>query len=108
VGLLKLIYIGESGNVQARVANHERTHDWKKHVRYGNELVFSSTLIKAADRERVEAALIYEHKPPENTEYVDSFPYDTTSVYTSGRNALLKSSFTVYSTLNSLAGFLYR
>lgn len=47
------------------------------------------------DRARVEAALINKHKPPENTEYVNNFPFDTTTIETSGRNALLSKSFTV-------------
>ena len=108
VTLLNLIYIGESGNVRERIEDHERTSDWRKHVRYGNELIFNSTLVQISDRQRVEAALIYEHKPPENIEYKNSFPYDTTTVYSSGCNALLKPNFTVYSTQNSFAGFLYR
>ena len=47
------------------------------------------------ERERAEAAMIYRHKPPENTEYVDTFPYDRTTITTSGRNALLEQHFTV-------------
>jgi len=42
--------------------------------------------------------MIFEHKPPENTEYVDSFPYDITTIVTAGRNALLRERFTVYPT----------
>ena len=45
VSIHKLIYIGESDNVHNRVANHEKTNDWKKHVRNGNVLCFSFTPI---------------------------------------------------------------
>lgn len=108
VDLLKLIYIGESESVRDRIAGHEKIIDWKKYIHYGNEIVFSCTPIQSTYRFRVEAALIYEHKPPVNTEYVNEFPFDTTSVYTSGQNALLRDAFTVYSTKNSLFSYLYR
>ena len=40
--------------------------------------------------------MIHEHNPPESTEDVENFLFDTTTVVTSGRNALLRSQFTVY------------
>jgi hypothetical protein len=48
--------------------------------------------------------MIFKHKPPCNTEYVDSFPFDTTSVTTGGRNALMQVSFTVNRTEPVTAG----
>jgi hypothetical protein len=39
--------------------------------------------------------MIYHHEPPENTEYIDSFPFDKTKVTTSGTNALMTPSFVV-------------
>jgi hypothetical protein len=48
-----------------------------------------------ADRERAEAAMIFSHKPPCNTQCVDSFPFDTTTISTSGKNALLRSYSTI-------------
>lgn len=97
VDLKKLVYIGESENVRNRIAGHEKWPRWRRHVGIGQELCFNYAPI-TADRERAEAAMIFEHKPPENTEYVDSFPYDTTTIVTSGRNALLRPQFTVYRT----------
>ncbi len=95
VALEKLIYIGESANVRNRVANHEKWQDWRRHLRPGQQLCFNFAGI-TTDRERVEATLINHHKPPENSEYVNHFPYPQTTVSTSGRNALLSSHFTVY------------
>jgi len=95
----KLIYIGESEDVRDRIANHEKWSEWRRYLQSGEELCFSAALINGnTDRERTEAAMIYKHKPPCNTEYKDSFPYDETTVRTSGRKALLHDYFTVYPT----------
>ena len=98
VSIKKLIYIGEAANVNSRVANHERYNDWKRHLKSGEELCFNFGGIGDSDRDRCEAALIFKHKPLENTEYVDSFPYDQTTMKLTGKTALLETSFTVYRT----------
>jgi hypothetical protein len=64
-------------------------------------LIFSAALILTG-RERAEAAMIHHHKPPANTEYVNSFPYDTTTVSTSGQIVLLSPLFTVHRTAYGL------
>ena len=93
VSLITLIYIGEADNVRERIANHEKYQDWLKHVRHDNELCFSFGLIVFADRERAEAAMIFKHKPPENDEYVDSFPFNRTTMLLSGKIEFLKKWF---------------
>lgn len=98
VSLNKLIYIGEAGNVHDRIADHERYDDWKKHVRSGNELCFSFGAVPSTSRERCEAAMVFTHKPPENTEYRDEFPFDKTTMKLSGKITLLTQTFTVYRT----------
>lgn len=98
VSIKKLIYIGEAANVKSRVANHERYNDWKRHLKSGEELCFNFGGVAASDRDRCEAALIFKHKPPENTEYVDSFPFDQTTMKLTGKTALLETNFTVYRT----------
>ncbi len=95
VTLKTLIYIGEAENVRSRIANHEKRSDWLKHVRQGNELAFSFGGVSGPDRERGEAAMIFKHKPPENTEYVNSFPFDKTTMSLSGKTDLLTTKFTV-------------
>ena len=95
VSLHKLIYIGESGDVNDRIQNHEKLEDWKTHVADGNELCFSFSYVESDNRDRVEAALIFEHKPPENSEYTNSFPFDKTIISLSGKVALLNTNFTV-------------
>ncbi|MGQ1947965.1 GIY-YIG nuclease family protein [Geofilum sp. OHC36d9] len=95
VTIHKLIYIGESDNANNRVANHEKTDDWKKHVRQGKVLCFGFTPVDDYSRVRVEAAYINHHKPVENTECVNNFPFHKTNVNTSGKNKFIDSSFTV-------------
>jgi hypothetical protein len=90
-----LIYIGESDNINDRIANHEKYDDWMKHVRKGNTLCFLIGPVSIAYRERVEAAYIFKHKPPENGECIDSFPFDQTTVNSSGITRKLNTSFTV-------------
>jgi len=98
VSLKKLIYIGEAGDVNARLANHEKYPKWKKHLNGTQQLCFSTAPVLSADRERVEAAYIFSHKPPENTEYVNNFPFDKTTVISTGNTALLKDTFAVIKT----------
>lgn len=106
VAIHKLIYIGEAQNVRNRVSSHEKLPIWRLHLAAGEELCFNFASI-VAERVRVEAALIHRHKPPENTEYVRIFPYETTTVSTSGRNRFLASHFTVYPTKQRAALFAY-
>lgn len=98
VTLRELVYVGESENVRNRLANHERLPDWKKRLKAGETLCYSVAAVSGSDRNRAEAAVIFHHKPPCNTEYKYSFPFESTTIQTSGRNALLDSSFTVYRT----------
>ena len=95
VSLKKLVYIGESDDVRARIANHEKQSDWESHLQQGQQLCYSFGAVVSASRERCEAAMIFKHKPPENSEYVNSFPYDQTTINLSGKTALLHTSFTV-------------
>jgi len=95
VSLKKLIYIGESENVNDRIKNHEKWDDWKKKLSNGETIYFSFAPVGSSFRCRVEAAFIFKHKPPVNTEYVNSFPFDKTTITTQGETALLSSLFTV-------------
>jgi excinuclease UvrABC nuclease subunit len=96
VALNRLLYIGEGSNVKDRVANHDRWSDWKRHLKTGEVICINYTPISPeTDRHRAEAAMIFKHKPPCNTEYTENFPFDTTTITTSGKNALMQVSFTV-------------
>ena len=98
VSLRELVYVGESSDVNARIGNHEKLSDWKKRLRNGETLCYSFASIGADDRLRAEAAVIFHHKPPCNTEYKYSFPFMATTIKTAGKNAGIAPVFTVYYT----------
>ncbi|MFX1802068.1 GIY-YIG nuclease family protein [Paraburkholderia sp. A1RO-5] len=95
VSLKELIYIGESVDINARVADHDRLEDWTARLREGEVLCYSYALVPTDHRVRVEAALIHKHKPPLNTEYVDAFPFDKTTISIQGKTRYLTESFSV-------------
>ncbi|EIT7140433.1 GIY-YIG nuclease family protein [Vibrio parahaemolyticus] len=96
VSLKKHLYTGESSDVKSRIADHEKQSDWEKHLSKGEQLCYAVAKVPSADRVRAEAAIINKHKPPVNTEYVNSFPYETTTMELTGKTKFLKTNFTVY------------
>ena len=92
--LKKVIYIGESGNVNERIAKHKKRPLWKKHCG-ANQICFSFAHVSNPDRKRSEVALIYKHKPPVNDEHIATFPFNETTMKLSGKIGLLTQSFTV-------------
>ncbi len=96
VDIRKLVYIGESDAVRARVTNHELFDAWKSQRAPGEVLCYSvaSTSPESA-RQRAEAAMIFHHKPPVNEEYTHSFPFDATTITVSGKTSKLTTTFTV-------------
>jgi hypothetical protein len=96
VSLRRIIYVGEADNVNDRVKKHEKWPEWRRYCGAVNQICFSCAEIPKADRQRTEAALIFRHKPPVNTDYVDRFPFDQTTIILSGRVDLLTKQFTAY------------
>jgi len=79
VRLRRLIYIGESQNIKARLIEHrsrDEWNDWKSYLHSGEQLVFAYAQVPSHIRAEVEAALIFRSKPPCNTEYKYNFPFD--------------------------------
>jgi excinuclease UvrABC nuclease subunit len=98
VSLKELLYIGEAENVYDRFnsnGEHETYEDMEKRLRQDEELRFSFAPIQANDRERAEAALIYQHKPTLNIKHVSDFSYSETEMYLTGTTARLKEYFVV-------------
>ncbi len=95
IDLSKLIYIGEAEDINQKIKNHEKLPEWKMSFDFGEELCFSYAHLESAHRERVEAALIFKHKPSLNDDYKDSFHFDRTTILITGASALLTPVFTV-------------
>ncbi len=95
VSIHRLIYIGKAENARERVAGHERWEDWRAERKTGQTICISFAPVSADSCERAEAACIFHHKPPLNTEYKDRFPFDQTIVRTSGKSSKMKEYFVV-------------
>ena len=100
VSLKKLLYIGEAEQVRERIEGHEKKKEWKSKLLPGEQLCFSFAPVTNPDRERAEAALIFKHKPECNEEFINDFPYEETTVKSSGKCEFIESSFTVQTTTN--------
>ncbi|EKT0593653.1 GIY-YIG nuclease family protein [Morganella morganii] len=102
VNLIELIYIGESGDVRKRLANHDKYDSWKRKLKKGEILLYSVAKVTTSkdDRLRAEATLINSCDPVINKEYtqeysaVKSFPFNKTTVKTTGANSFLPSTTT--------------
>ncbi len=102
VNLTELIYIGESGDVRERLANHDKYDSWKRKLKEGEVLLYSVAKVTTGknDRLRAEATLINSCDPVINKEYTqeysaeDPFPFNKTTVKTSGENMFLPSTTT--------------
>ncbi|MGA8213679.1 MAG: hypothetical protein WB799_08795, partial [Candidatus Sulfotelmatobacter sp.] len=84
-----------SDDVNGRIADQEKLSDWQEHVEQGQVLCYNFGPVPSANRVRCEAAMIFKHKPPENTEYKTAFPFDQTTMTLTGKTALLHTNFTV-------------
>jgi hypothetical protein len=96
-----LIYFGEAENVNERISDHEKWSEWREEVPSGSQICFNFAGVASPDRERAECALIYYHKPTCNDECKHSFPYEDTTVVSTGRNALIRSPITVKKTVEN-------
>lgn len=95
VSLKKLIYIGKADDVNDRINNHEKRNDWIKELKDGEELCYNCTNINTLENERVEAALINMNQPSVNKKYKNSFPFDRTTVNSSGKYSNIIQSITI-------------
>ena len=109
----RLLYIGESENIEARVENHVdpgddmilkltyhafmENREREQYQAKDRELYFSAAECRDERvRKRVEAAMINYHRPPANEEYVEEFPFEDTEVSVSGKIHRLDSEFIAY------------
>jgi hypothetical protein len=93
---VKLVFIGHAVKVREQIQHHILTDNpWHPFSEAGHEFCFSAAYLSELDMERVVSAFIYYFKPPANSQYVDFFTYDPTTITASGKTALLKSHFTV-------------
>lgn len=90
VYLDRLIYIGQSVNINDRLNNHERYEDFIAELKEGETLCYSYASVAPKDMNIVENALIFMQKPKLNNDLKDSFNYPDSQFDFEGRCALLK------------------
>ena len=92
----KLLYIGEADSIRERLKSHEKHQTWENNLINGEQLGYTRALISGDDKLRAEAALIFHHKPPVNTDHKDHFGYPDTKMILKGNTGSLDKVFTVY------------
>lgn len=96
VTLLDIIYIGQSENVNSRIANHDRLNDFLKSLGTDETLSYAFAPILSKDIDVVEKALIIAQKPPLNEQIRSSIDFSERHFYVSGKCALLRyTNFTI-------------
>jgi excinuclease UvrABC nuclease subunit len=95
--LRELLYVGEAAKVRSRIQAHEKKVLWKEHLQQDEALYYAVAPI-VFDRNRAEAALIHQHKPPENWDFIHDFPFADTAMFVTGRTLLLSPCFAVLET----------
>ena len=91
VDLLKLLYIGEADNINSCIHNPEIHSSWMNYLMPGHELCYAYASIDSYYRTRTKAAYIITHKPPGNKNSQVEFHYDTTTLISTGKTALINT-----------------
>lgn len=89
VDLLRIIYIGHDANIGQLLFSDELRSEWLQTVEPGNELCYATAAVDSYYRARVAAAYIFAHLPPANKEFTTAFPFDRTTIISTGKTALL-------------------
>ncbi len=95
VDLLSLIYIGEAQNIRERIRTHEKLNLWKTLIQPDSELCFATGDVEEYFLERVKTAYVFGNNPVANYGHVTQFPFDTTTLISTGKTALLKPILTI-------------
>lgn len=93
----ELLYIGESEHAQNQLMFHERKAKWEHYLQPHEILIYSFALLHF-DRKVAQAALVHHHRPPENSEFQQAYPYPDIWVQLRGATRCLDRSFFVKKT----------
>lgn len=80
----ELIYIDVAENLKESIENNPKKSIWRDHVGESYDLFYSVTFVDIAYMEILKAALVFSSKPILNKEYIESFPFDKTTVICEG------------------------
>ncbi|MCK9204770.1 MAG: hypothetical protein M0P58_10120 [Bacteroidales bacterium] len=104
VDLLQLIYIGSASNIRSRILQPEVTAWWKEFVSVDHELCFACAEMGNTNQERVKSAYNISQCPPAFCNTNQEFSFDTTTLVSTGKTALLPSVITVRKNINPATG----
>ena len=91
----EIIYIGQADDINDRHKNHEKHDVFLGECKQGEVVFYSYAEVDKSDLDRVENALVYKMRPTLNDKLTQSFPYDETTIVSSGSCALLNKNFTL-------------
>lgn len=96
VRLDRLLYVGQSENVNERILSHEKASHWNAFLQPTQELCYSVAEVRQVHIRNVcEAALIYVAHPCCNTALTGYYGQESAKISLSGAIGLLPSCFTV-------------
>ena len=98
IDLLRLLFIEEVEDLQTNFRNQERFGHLKEFLSPTNELCFATAFVAEQFRTRATLAYILTHLPPANTNRLSHFPYETTTIISTGKTALLQPVITIKKT----------
>src|SRR5271157_2753596 len=84
VTISKLVYVGAAENVNEKIANHEKLAEWQSYLNYAEQLCYTFAAVPRPERARCVAAIIFTHRPPANSDYLDRFPFERTILSLTG------------------------
>ncbi|MCF0220111.1 MAG: GIY-YIG nuclease family protein [Muribaculaceae bacterium] len=73
IGLIEIIYIGQSNDVHDRIVNHDQRKSFEETLKAGEELAFAIAPILEEELDIVEQSLIFAQKPELNDLYKDNY-----------------------------------
>lgn len=99
VGLVDIIYIGQSNNVRNRLSNHEKQTEFEKQLASGEELCYSFAPVDIQDLDTVERSLIFAQKPILNENLAETYGGPDAAFKVDGQ--CLKLKYTDYTITNN-------
>lgn len=90
------IYIGKAKSLNERLSNHEKYESFVENIKKGDSLEIHFATISKEKIDRIEQALIYKFQPILNTDHLNDFNYQDTTITITG--SIKHNKFTVKKT----------
>ncbi len=99
-GIRRLLYVGSAHSIRREVMQHPCWPSWLMELKGRERVCLTAAILPSSShRTRLEAALIFHHQPPvcdeKNGIYLESFPFDETTLTLKGAANLLSPMFSI-------------